>query len=159
MTRRLGPAPPHDDAWQPRRRRRRRPRVRPAALPQPPDLAAGTGLSISEPLSGTLLLGDAALARGTVSLGPDDRPPWLMLYAIGECKFYLVAPVMADGGTWSGTLYVDPAQHGAFVAYVVVVDATYDARRHAIAAGSRSPYIVRLPPGARVVHVTVRCCA
>lgn len=125
----------------------------------PPDVASGTGLTIAEPVPGTLLLGDATLTRGAVSLGPDERPPWLMLYAVGECRFYLVAPVMVEDGRWSGTLYVDPTQHGTFVAYVVVVGARYDAKLHAIAAESRSPYIVRLPPGARTVHVTVRCCA
>ncbi|HYN94543.1 MAG TPA: hypothetical protein VES42_11895 [Pilimelia sp.] len=124
----------------------------------PPDKPTGANLAMTEPQPGTLLTGDATVARGTVSLGPDERPPWLMLYAVGVCKFYLVAPVMVDGATWSGTLYADPTQHGSFVAYVVAVGAEHDARLHAIASASRSPFIVRLPTGSRVVHVTVRCC-
>jgi hypothetical protein len=125
----------------------------------PPDKAVGTSLSIAAPAPGTMAIGDTVAARGTVSLTPDERPPWLMLYAIGACTFYLQAPAVVDGGTWAGTIYFDPSQHGNFVAYAMVVDAATDQRLHEIAASSRSPFIVRLPVGARVAHVTVRCCA
>jgi len=124
----------------------------------PPDKPVGTGLTMTAPTPGTMLTGDMAEARGTVSLAPGERPPWLLLYATGACAFYLEAPVLVSGGAWSGTLYFDPAQHGSFVAYAMVVDAEADRQLHEIAAASRSPFIVRLPTGARIVHVTVRCC-
>lgn len=125
----------------------------------PPDKPTGAGLSMTAPVSGTMLVGDTVEARGTVTLAPDERPPWLLLYAIGACTFYLIAPVMVSGDTWAGTLYVDPTQHGTFVAYVMVVDGATDQQLHDLAAASRSPFIVRLPVGARVAHVTIRCCA
>jgi len=125
----------------------------------PPDKPTGTGLAMTAPTSGLTLTGDSAEAAGTVTLAPGESPPWLLLYAPGDCKFYLVGPVAVSGDTWAGTLYVDPTQRGSYGAYVVVVDNATDERLHRIAESSRSPFIVRLPTGARVVHVTVRCCA
>jgi len=130
---------------------------RPACL-NPPDKPAGAGLTMVAPGPGTLLTGDSTEATGKVSLAPDERPPWLLLYAIGQCRFYLEAPTLVSRDTWSGTLYYDPAQRGAFVAYAMVVKAADDQRLHEIVEASRSPYIVRLPAGARIVHVTVHCC-
>jgi hypothetical protein len=97
-------------------------------------------------------------AQGTVHLAAGETPPWLLYYAIGECKFYLETPVMVTGDTWEGPFYYDPAQKGSYVAYVMVVNAADDAHLHDIADKSRSPFIIRLPPSARVAHVTIRCC-
>lgn len=124
----------------------------------PPDKPAGPGLSMTAPQPGTVLTGDQVEARGTVQLSAGERPPWLLLYAIGICRFYLGTPVVVSGGNWKGTLYFDPTQPGGFVAYAMVVDAAVDGKLRELAAASRSPFLVRLPPSARVVHVTVHCC-
>ncbi|SES07942.1 hypothetical protein SAMN05216188_12172 [Lentzea xinjiangensis] len=126
--------------------------------PNPPDRTAGDGITMTAPAPGTLLTGDGVEARGTVELRPGERPPWLLLYAPGVCKFYVQQPVTVSGTTWSGTLYFDPVQPGRFVGYVVVVDAATDRWLAELTSSGKSPYIVRLPPGARAVHVTVRCC-
>ena len=124
-----------------------------------PDQPAVPGLTISAPSPGTVVAGDSVAASGTVELAAGERPPWLMLHAISVCRFYLVAPVEVSGRSWTGTLYVDPNQHGAFGAYVVVVGAAEDERLHELAAAGGSPFIEQLPAGARAVHVSVRCCS
>ena len=124
----------------------------------PSDSSTGDGITMTAPASGTLLTGDGVEARGTVELAPGEKPPWLLLYAPGACKFYVQQPVTVSGNAWSGTLYFDPTQPGTFVGYAVVVDAATDQRLAELSTSGKSPYIVRLPPGARAVHVTVRCC-
>ncbi|MBM7857185.1 hypothetical protein [Lentzea nigeriaca] len=124
-----------------------------------PDQAAGPGLSMGAPAAGTIVRGDSVEASGTVELKPGERPPWLLLHAIGACRFYLVQPVVVDGTSWKSTLYVNPDERGMYGAYVVVVGAADDERFHELAAAGGSPSIERLPEGARSVHVTVRCCS
>jgi hypothetical protein len=123
-----------------------------------PDQPEVPGLTISAPAPGTVVTGDSVAASGTVDLAEGERA-WLLLHATVACRFYLVSPVEVSGRTWKSTLYVDPAQRGAFGAYVVVVGAAEDDRLHRLAAAGGSPSIEQLPAGARAVHVSVRCCS
>ncbi|CCH31728.1 hypothetical protein ABZ816_25320 [Actinosynnema sp. NPDC047251] len=133
--------------------------VRQSSCATSPDRVATDGLTMGSPASDTVVTGDSVEAGGTVDLAPGERPPWLLLHAISACKYYLVGPTTVSGRSWTGTLYVDPAQHGVFGAYAVVVGEAEDDRLHQLAAAGRSPFIEQLPDGARVVGVTVRCCA
>lgn len=122
-----------------------------------PDRPAAEGLSISTPKTNAVIDGDEIPVAGTIDLRQDEKP-WLLLYAVGECKFYIVSTVRVDGTTWHGTLYVDPAQHGPYGAYVVVVDAAADQRLYELQTAGGSPFVDTLPAGSREAHVTVRCC-
>jgi hypothetical protein len=123
------------------------------------DRPVTAGLTIGTPAAGTVLRGDSTEARGTVTLLEGEHPPWLMLFAQGECRYYLEQPVLVKGIDWSSVVYVDPAQRGGYAVFVVVVDAADDATLHRLAAAGGSPSIARLPPSARFVNVAVRCCA
>ncbi|MET8764457.1 hypothetical protein [Lentzea sp. NPDC004782] len=122
-----------------------------------PDRPAVEGLSISTPKTNAVINGDEIPVAGTIDLHPDEKP-WLLLYAVGQCRFYIVSTVRVDGTTWHSTLYVDPAQHGPYGAYVVVVDATTDQRLYELQTAGGSPFVDTLPAGSREAHVTVRCC-
>jgi len=126
----------------------------------PPDVTDAPGLELSAPTPGQMITSDSTAARGSVQLAPGERPPWLLLYAVGECRYYVEAPVIVAGnGDWSGTLYLDPTQHGAFAIYVAVVSPDVDRQLRELVAGGGSPSLARLPPDARVVHAGIRCCA
>jgi hypothetical protein len=116
------------------------------------------GLTIGTPEPGSMLHGKATEARGTLTLQEGERPPWVMLYAVGECRYYLEQPVTATGHEWTTVVYVDPSQTGAYMVFIAAVDAADDANLARLASAGGSPNITRLPPSARYVAIDVRCC-
>jgi hypothetical protein len=125
---------------------------------QPAERAVTAGLTIAVPEPGFVLKGDATEARGTATLLPGERPPWLLLFAVGECRYYLEQPVIMSGADWTSVIYVDPTQRGLYAVFIVMVNAEDDERLHTLAAAGGSPNIERLPASARFVDIGVRCC-
>lgn len=128
------------------------------------------GLTVTAPTPGAHIgatvagQGTSETVAGKAMLAPGEQVH-IFLYGPGSCMFYLATrgPVKINSGEWHQMIYPDPESAGLFELYAVVVDADDGLRiQHVIndfrSRQENSPWVYRLPPGARSAHFTVICC-
>jgi hypothetical protein len=90
-----------------------------------PCQASMNGLELTFPSCPTGTLKDGYTPKGRVSDLHNGESVWLLLWATGLKKFYLVSgdPAATSDGEWQQSIGVDASEHGLYYLYAVIVDA------------------------------------